>query len=290
MSTIQHLLKPHERDLGGFSVKRLLPSLPKQAVGPFIFFDHMGPATQAPGEAMDVRPHPHIGLATVTYLYEGEIMHRDSLGSVQVIRPGDVNWMTAGRGVVHSERTPPGARANGQTVHGLQTWFALPKSHEQTDPAFFHHPADTLPLLEEPGLRLRVILGHAYSERSPVHTFVDTLYVGGELMPGARFDIPADHAERGVYLASGAIEIDGQRVEPGQLAVLTPGETAVVTAQADTRLLVLGGEPLDGPRFIWWNFVASEREMIEEAKQRWAEGRFDPVPGETEFIPLPERK
>ncbi|QDQ28056.1 pirin family protein [Chitinimonas arctica] len=289
MSTIQHLLKPHERDLGGFTVKRLLPSLPKQAVGPFIFFDHMGPAVQAPGEGMDVRPHPHIGLATVTYLYEGEILHRDSLGSIQAIRPGDVNWMTAGHGIVHSERTPPAARDSGQTLHGLQTWFALPREYELTEPAFFHHSADSLPLLEWPGLRLRVVLGSAYGQRSPVQTFGDTLYVAGELDAGAVFEIPADHAERGVYLARGAIEIDGEAVMPGQLAVLQPGVNATVTAQAESRLMVLGGEPLDGPRYIWWNFVASSKERIEEAKLRWKSGGFPQVPGETEFIPLPEK-
>ncbi|HEY9101577.1 pirin family protein [Chitinimonas sp.] len=289
MSSIQHLLKPHERDLGGFSVKRLLPSLPKQAVGPFIFFDHMGPADQAPGEGMDVRPHPHIGLATVTYLYEGEITHRDSLGYVQVIRPGDVNWMTAGHGVTHSERTPDEPRAHGQTIHGIQTWFALPKEYEDTDPGFWHHPASTLPLIEAPGLSLRVILGTAYGLTSPVHTYGDTLYVAGELDAGASFDIPAEHVERGVYLARGAIEIDGEALVPGQLAVLVPGKTVTVTAQADTRLLVLGGEPLDGPRFIWWNFVATTRERIEEAKQRWEEDRFPKVPGETERIPLPHK-
>ncbi|QNM98222.1 pirin family protein [Chitinimonas koreensis] len=289
MSSIQHLLKPHERDLGGFTVKRLLPSLPKQAVGPFIFFDHMGPAAQAPGQGMDVRPHPHIGLATVTYLYEGEILHRDSLGSVQRIRPGDVNWMTAGSGVVHSERSPDDARARGQTLHGLQTWFALPKQDEDAAPGFWHHPAETLPLLEEPGLSLRVVLGSAYGARSPVHTYGDTLYVAGELAPGAAFEVPAEHAERGVYVARGRVEIDGEPVEAGQLAVLTPGVAVTVAATADTRLLVLGGEPLDGPRFIWWNFVASSRERIEEAKLRWQEGRFPQVPGETEFIPLPQR-
>ncbi|WP_269533411.1 pirin family protein [Chitinimonas sp. BJYL2] len=287
--SILHLLKPHEKDIGGFSVKRLLPSLPVQAVGPFIFFDHMGPAVFAPGQGMDVRPHPHIGLATVTYLYEGEIFHRDSLGNEQVIRPGDVNWMTAGHGVTHSERTPDDVRASGQRIHGIQTWFALPMKDEQAEPGFWHHPAASLPLIITPGVQLRVILGRAYGQLSPVHTYGDTLYVAGELEAGAQFEIPADHAERGVYLASGAIEIDGVALLPGQLAVLQPGVTVTVSAQQETRLLVLGGEPLDGPRFIWWNFVASRRELIEAAKQRWSEGGFPAVPGETEFIPLPAR-
>ncbi|PHV11538.1 pirin family protein [Chitinimonas sp. BJB300] len=289
MSSIQHLLKPHERDLGGFSVRRLLPGLPKQSVGPFIFFDHMGPASFAPGNGIDVRPHPHIGLATVTYLYEGEILHRDSLGNEQVIRPGDVNWMTAGHGVVHSERTPPGARQTGQQVHGIQTWFALPLAHEDAEPGFWHHPASSLPLIEQSALTLRVILGHAYGYTSPVHTYGDTLYVAGELDQHARFDIPADHAERGVYVARGAVEIDGERVEAGQLAVLQPGRLVWVEALEDVRLLVLGGEPLDGPRHLWWNFVASTPERIEAAKLRWQEDRFPSVPGEVERIPLPTR-
>jgi redox-sensitive bicupin YhaK (pirin superfamily) len=289
MSKILHVLKPHDRDLGGFSVRRLLPSLPKQAVGPFIFFDHMGPALQAAGSGMDVRPHPHIGLATVTYLYEGEILHRDSLGSVQVIRPGDVNWMTAGRGVVHSERTPDGTRARGQTLHGIQTWFALPKAYEEAEPAFFHHPAATLPLIEAPGLCLRVVAGRAYGLTSPVATFGDTLYVAGELEAGARFDVPAEHEERAVYVAEGSIELDGQTLERGQMAILAPGSMVDVSALADARLMLLGGAPLDGPRHIWWNFVASSKERIEEAKQRWAAGEFPKVPGETEFIPLPAK-
>ncbi|MGQ5523751.1 pirin family protein [Chitinimonas sp. PSY-7] len=289
MSSIQHLLKPHERDLGGFSVRRLLPCLPKQSVGPFIFFDHMGPADFAAGTGIDVRPHPHIGLATVTYLYEGEILHRDSLGNEQIIRPGDVNWMTAGHGVVHSERTPPRPRQTGQQVHGIQTWFALPLAYEDAEPGFWHHPASSLPLIEQPDLTLRVILGRAYGHISPVHTYVDTLYVAGELERNARFDIPADHAERGVYIARGAVEIDGERVEAGQLAILKPGQAVWVEAMEDTRLLVLGGDPLDGPRYIWWNFVASTTEKIEAAKVRWKEERFPAVPGEVERIPLPER-
>ena len=289
MSSIQHLLKPHARDLGGFAVRRVLPSLPKQAVGPFIFFDHMGPATLPPGEGMDVRPHPHIGLATVTYLFEGAILHRDSLGSVQAIRPGDINWMTAGRGVVHSERTPPEERASGQTIHGIQTWFALPQAYEDVEPGFWHHPAATLPVVEAPGLRLRILLGTAYGQTSPVHCYVDTLYVAGDMEAGARLDVPADHAERAVYLADGSVTIDGVTLSPGQMAILTPGAAVDVVAEADSLIMLLGGTPLDGDRYINWNFVASSKARIEEARQRWRDDRFPAVPGETERIPLPER-
>lgn len=286
---IEYLFKPSERDLGGFPVRRLLPTLQKQAVGPFIFFDHMGPHEFAAGEGMDVRPHPHIGLATVTYLYEGEMEHRDSLGHVQTIRPGDVNWMTAGHGIVHSERSPAAARKAPQQIHGIQTWFALPKAFEETEPGFWHHPAESLPLLEEPGLALRVILGKAYGCTSPVHIYGDTLYVAGELSAGAAFEVAADHQERAVYIASGSVDLAGERLEAGQMAVLREGHRVEVTAQADTRLMLIGGEPLDGPRFIWWNFVASSREKIEAAKARWKADEFPRVPGETDWIPLPEK-
>lgn len=286
---IEYLFKPSERDLGGFPVRRLLPTLQKQAVGPFIFFDHMGPHQFAAGEGMDVRPHPHIGLATVTYLYEGEMEHRDSLGNIQTIRPGDVNWMTAGHGIVHSERSPAAARAGVQPIHGIQTWFALPLAFEETEPGFWHHPARSLPVLEEPGLVLRVILGSAYGCTSPVATYGDTLYVAGELSEGAQFDIPPEHEERAVYIASGSAALAGEVLTAGQMAVLRTGATVTLTALADTRLMLIGGEPLDGPRFLWWNFVASSREKIEAAKARWQEGEFPKVPGETEWIPLPEK-
>ncbi|MBV8657666.1 MAG: pirin family protein, partial [Burkholderiales bacterium] len=266
-----------------------LPHGKRQMVGPFIFFDHFGPVQFVSGKGMDVRPHPHIGLATVTYLFEGAIMHRDSLGSVQVIRPGDINWMTAGRGVTHSERTPPEARASGQTIHGIQTWFALPQAYEDVEPGFWHHPAATLPVVEAPGLTLRILLGTAYGQTSPVQCYVDTLYVAGEMEAGARLDVPADHAERAVYLAAGSITVDGTAMTPGQMAILTPGMEVDVRADEDSLVLLLGGAPLDGHRFISWNFVASSKERIEEAKQRWREDRFPAVPGETERIPLPER-
>ncbi|MBV8465359.1 MAG: pirin family protein [Burkholderiales bacterium] len=288
-TAIQYILKPHERDLGGFSVRRLLPSLPKQAVGPFIFFDHMGPAVMPAGTGMDVRAHPHVGLATVTYLFEGAILHRDSLGSVQEIRPGDINWMTAGRGIVHSERTPEALRQADQRVHGIQTWFALPSVNEDDEPGFWHYPAVDLPVIDAPGVQLRVLIGTAWGETSPVRAYGDTLYVAIEAENGASLEIPAEHAERGLYVASGEVEIEGQVLRGGQLVVFMPGMAANLSMRADSRLLLLGGEPLDGPRYIWWNFVATSKERIEAAKQRWQADEFPHVPGETERIPLPER-
>jgi redox-sensitive bicupin YhaK (pirin superfamily) len=288
-SPIEHLLRSHPRDIGGFAVRRVLPALPKQMVGPFIFFDHMGPARLAPGNGLDVRPHPHIGLATVTYLFDGEILHRDTLGSVQPIRPGDVNWMTAGRGIAHSERTPPELRANGSGVHGIQTWVALPRAHEEAEPSFFHHPASTLPVIELPGATVRVVAGHAFGARSPVAVFSDTLYAAAELAPGANLTLPAAHEERGVYVVEGSAVIGDATVEPGQLAVLTRGVEAEVQAPVSTVLMLLGGAAMDGPRFIWWNFVSSSKERIERAKDDWRADRFGAIQGETERIPLPER-
>jgi redox-sensitive bicupin YhaK (pirin superfamily) len=286
---IEHLLRSHPRDIGGFSVRRVLPAVPKQMIGPFIFFDHMGPARLAPGEGLDVRPHPHIGLATVTYLFEGEILHRDSLGSVQPIRPGDVNWMTAGRGIAHSERTPPELRAAGPGVHGIQTWVALPRASEEVEPSFFHHPKASLPVLELQGATLRVIAGRAFGVRSPVAVFSDTLYAAVDLEPGASLALPPEHAERGVYVVEGNVTIGDTAIEPGQLAVLAEGVEAEVRAPFSATLMLLGGAKMDGPRFIWWNFVSSARERIERAKADWRADRFGAVPGDTERIPLPER-
>jgi hypothetical protein len=287
--SIEHLIQGRGRDLGGFSVRRVLPAAAKQMVGPFIFFDHMGPADLAPGHGIDVRPHPHIALATVTYLYSGALMHRDSLGYAQAIRPGDVNWMTAGRGIAHSERSPDVERARGMHVHGIQSWVALPDGHEDDAPSFHHHPAATLPLLSSEGCELRIIAGEAFGRRSPVHVVWPTLYVDVSLVAGASFEIPAEHTERAIYVAEGAIEIDSETVEVASLAVLSPGENVTIRAERTARLMLLGGERFPTPRFIWWNFVASSRERMEQAKRDWAEGRFAPVPGETEFIPLPER-
>jgi redox-sensitive bicupin YhaK (pirin superfamily) len=243
----------------------------------------------APGEGLDVRPHPHIGLATVTYLFEGEILHRDSVGSVQPIRPGDVNWMTAGRGIVHSERTPPALRAAGARVHGIQTWVALPRAHEEAPPAFAHHAAATLPVVELPGITVRVIAGTALGARSPVEVFSATLYAAAELAPGARLVLPPEHEERAVYLVEGAASVAGVALEPGAMAVLASGADVEVRASAPSIVMLVGGAKMDGARFIWWNFVSSSRERIEQAKADWREDRFPSVPGETERIPLPEK-
>ncbi|WP_011296516.1 pirin family protein [Cupriavidus necator] len=290
MSAIEHLLKPHVRDLGDFTVRRLLPAAATQTIGPFIFFDHMGPVAMPPGKGADVRPHPHIGLATVTYLFEGEIMHRDSLGSEQVIRPGDVNWMTAGNGIVHSERSPDAVREAGARLHGIQTWVALPKDHETVAPSFFHHPGATLPKIEQPGVRMTVIAGDAFGKTSPVTVFSRTLYVAIEMDAGATLEIPAEHAERGVYPVDGSVALDGETLPSEHLVVLTPGQAVTLTATAPSRVMLLGGDPTDGHRFIFWNFVASSKEAIEAASQRWEDDQFPLVPGETERIPLPQRK
>ena len=283
------LLKPHTRDLGDFTVRRVLPGFPHRMVGPFIFFDHMGPVALPPGKGADVRPHPHIGLATVTYLFEGEIVHRDSLGSVQSIAPGDVNWMTAGRGIVHSERTAPEVRRKGPRLHGIQTWVALPRASELAEPDFHHHPQATLPRLTEAGAELRIIAGTAFGQRSPVAVFSPTLYVAAEMEAGGAIELDAEHEERGVYSVEGEITVAGAPVPPQHLAVLESRESVQVRATTRARVMLLGGARIDGERLIWWNFVASSRERIEEAKQRWREQRFPRIPGETEFIPLPDR-
>ena len=285
---IELVVVPRTRDLGGFEVRRALPSGRRRMVGPFVFFDQMGPSVLRPGEGLDVRPHPHIGLATITYLFRGEILHRDSLGTVQSIRAGAVNWMTAGRGIVHSERTPPELRPAGPQLFGIQAWIALPVQHEEAEPDFSHHAVSDLPLIEDGGLRLRVIAGEAFGGRSPVPTFSETLYVDAALAAGAVLPVEPTHEERALYLAEGAVEIAGQRHEPGQLLVLRPGDSLGVKALEGVRLLLLGGEPMDGPRFIWWNFVSSRKERIEQAKADWQEGRFAAVPGESEALPLPE--
>ncbi|KVP35894.1 pirin [Burkholderia ubonensis] len=288
--SIQALLKPHVRDIGNLQVRRTLPALAARLVGPFIFFDHMGPATLPPGTGLDVRPHPHIGLATVTYLFEGAILHRDSLGSLQEIVPGDVNWMTAGRGIVHSERTPDALRERGHTVHGIQTWVALPLAHETDAPSFEHHEAAALPKLNDDGVSLTVIAGDAFGLRSPVTTFSRTLYVAAEFADGGRLVLDASHEERAIYLVDGDLAIDGTPLEPAQMAVLAPGATVTLTSGAGARAMLLGGDRLEGERFIDWNFVASSRDAIERAKEAWTRQEMGKVPGETEWIPLPERK
>ncbi|HZP91385.1 MAG TPA: pirin family protein [Burkholderiales bacterium] len=287
MSAIAHLVPARVRDLGGFAVRRILPWGGGRMVGPFIFLDHMGPVGFPAGQGIDVRPHPHIGLATVTYLYEGEIVHRDSLGVVQTIRPGDVNWMTAGRGIVHSERTDSALRARGHRVHGLQSWVALPLDKEESEPWFRHYPASRLPALARDGVELRVIAGKAFGLVSPVEVFSGLFYVDLKLRAGAGIDLAPEHAERAAHVAEGEVEIEGERLGAGTIAILEPCETVRVGARGDSRLALLGGAPLEGRRLIWWNFVSSSKARIEQAKRDWAEGKFAPVPGETEFISLP---
>jgi redox-sensitive bicupin YhaK (pirin superfamily) len=288
-SAIETVIVPRARDLGGFQVRRALPSARRQMVGPFIFWDQMGPAEFVLGEGIDVRPHPHIGLATVTYLFDGEIVHRDSLGTLETIRPGALNLMSAGKGIVHSERTGPDARATGARLSGIQAWVALPASHEETEPAFVHYGEDRLPVLAGAGLHVRLIAGEAFGQRSPVESPMAMLYADATIRAGAALPLDPDYEERGLYTVSGEIEIAGDRFGPGQLLVFRPGDRIAIRAVTDARLMILGGEPMDGPRHIWWNFVSSRKERIDQAKADWSLGRFDSVPGESEFIPLPAR-
>jgi redox-sensitive bicupin YhaK (pirin superfamily) len=286
------VIVPRTRDLGdGFNVRRALPSAQRQMVGPFIFFDQMGPAEFEIGHGIDVRPHPHINLATVTYLFEGEIVHRDSLGSVQPIRPGAVNWMTAGRGIVHSERTSPELKAQGSRLFGIQTWVALPTAHEEIEPAFTHYGEPDLPVLHGEGKRVRLLVGHAWGLHSPVQTFSETIYADATLDPGAALPVETTHEERAIYVVSGLVEIGGDQFPSGQLVVLRPNEPITVRNPGSEagRIVIIGGEPMDGPRYIWWNFVSSRPERIEQAKADWKRGRFGLVPADSEeFIPLPE--
>jgi len=283
--TVELRIEGRSKDLGGFSVRRVLPSPLRKTVGPFIFFDEMGPADFPPGEGINVRPHPHIGLSTVTFLFAGEILHRDNLGYVQEIRPGAVNLMTAGRGIVHSERTPETLQRDGQLLHGIQTWIALPEAEQEIDPAFVHYPKDELPVVAGDGVTTTIIIGSALGERSPVATHADTLYLEQRLEAGAASPVTAAAAERGVYVVDGEVEVHGERLTPGRMAVLRPGD-ATVSAVSPSRIMVVGGETV-GPRHIWWNFVHSSRERIERAKHEWVHGVFDPVPDDDEFIPLP---
>ena len=285
---IDLVIVPRSADLGGFSVRRALPSTRRRMVGPFIFLDHMGPAEFRAGQGVDVRPHPHIGLATVTYLFAGEIVHRDNLGSTVAIVPSDVNWMTAGRGIAHSERTAPERRGGGEPLHGLQCWVALPAGDEEMAPAFHHVGGDKLPLVSGEGKTARVVAGNLFGARSPVATLSDTLFADVQIVAGASLPFDADTEERAIYVVSGEIEIAGDRFAEGRLLVFKPGDRITVKAARDARIVLVGGATADGPRHIWWNFVSSRKERIEQAKADWKTGRFAPVPGETEFIPLPE--
>jgi redox-sensitive bicupin YhaK (pirin superfamily) len=283
------VILPPARDLGdGFTVRRALPQPQRRTVGPFIFFDQMGPVELRPDTGLDVRPHPHIGLATITYLFRGEIMHRDSLGSVQPIRPGEVNWMTAGRGIVHSERSPAEARPAGPKLFGLQLWVALPAAHEEADPAFVHHDAHEIPEGLIDGVTVRQIVGSADGLRSPVRTLSEMIYLEATLPPGTRYRIPAEQIERAFYLVAGEVSVDGQTFGPSELVILKPHAEIVLASASGARVVVVGGEPFPERRYLYWNFVSIRPERIEQAKQDWQAQRFAPVPEEHEFIPLPD--
>ena len=285
---IESVIEQRRRDLGGFEVGRVLPHARRRMVGPFVFFDHMGPVEFKPGipKSVDVRPHPHIGLSTVTYLFDGEIMHRDSLATEQPIRPGEVNWMTAGRGITHSERFER-ARREGGRMNGIQAWVALPKEHEETDPAFAHHGTDDLPLLEEKGVRLRLIAGEAFGARSRVKTHSPLFYLHCEMPAGEGAQLPGNYSERALYIAAGAVDVGGERHTQGQMLVFTAGQPVPFTALEPSIVMLLGGEPV-GERYIEWNFVSSSRDRMEQAKADWRAGRMKlPDLDNGEFIPLP---
>lgn len=291
---IESVIVPRARDLGSFEVRRVLPAAQHKMVGPFVFFDQMGPTDFEPGQGIDVRPHPHIGLATVTYLFDGEFRHRDSLGTDQMIYPGAVNWMVAGRGITHSERTSPETRAKGHHSSGIQTWVALPKAHEQMAPLFEHHSKSSLPLIKEPGRKLRIILGTAFDQTSPVRVFSEMFYVDARLDSGYPVEMPIEHQERSAYIVEGSVTMDGQAYESGRMLVFKAGAKAVLHAgDKGARLMLAGGEAMDGPRIVSWNFVASSQELIDQANQAWGKadwknGQFQLPPGDDqEHIPLP---
>jgi len=288
-NAVERLIVPRAVNIGEMEVRRALPSRHQQMVGPFIFFDQMGPVDFPPGQGIDVRPHPHINLSTLTYLFEGEIFHRDSLGSEQIIRPGAVNWMRAGSGIVHSERTPSDRKEQGQRLFGIQTWMALPSEAEEDAPEFIHIAADELPTLSEEGLQIRLIAGNAFGLTSPLRTASETLYADIELAAGQTVRLDAEADEQALYTIDGRIQIDSDSFEPGQLPILRAGRSAVVTANSRARFLYFGGATMDGPRYLWWNFVSSRPERIEQAQADWQAGRFETVPGDAdEFIPLPD--
>ncbi len=281
------LIEPNTKDIGDFEVRRLLPSAVQRSVGPFVFWDHFGPVTLPAGRNMDVRPHPHIGLATVTWLFEGAIVHRDSLGCVQNITPGAVNWMTAGHGIVHSERTPKDRRGQANPLHGLQIWLGLPDQHEEAEPEFHHHPAGTLPTVERDGVLFDLIAGSALNIESPVRVYSPLCYLTAQLRPGQGFDWPRQYPEQAIYVVEGSIEIEGSAV-PGQRMAVFPDQNSVrVQSVNGARIAVLAGEPI-GKRYVWWNFVSSSRDRIRAAAEKWAAGGFNRVAGDDEFIPLPD--
>jgi len=288
---LKAVIVPRTSDLGdGFTVRRALPSAQSRMVGPFVFFDHFGPTEFRSGQGLDVRPHPHIGLATVSYLFDGEIMHRDSLGSAVPIRPGEVNWMTAGSGIVHSERTGTERRAKGDTLHGLQMWVALPAANEEMDAAFAHHATEEFPEVRDAGKAVRVVLGSLYGKKSPVVTTSETIFGDVTLKAGATLPLDAGHEERAVYVIEGELDIAGDTFGPQRLLVFKPGDAISIRAVSDAHFVIAGGAPMDGPRHIWWNFVSSRKDRIEQAKADWTAGHFGKVPGdEIEFIPLPAK-
>ena len=287
---VELVITGRSRDIAGFPVRRTIPTAQRRSIGPFIFVDHMGPVDLAPGHGMDVPPHPHIGLATITYLLAGEILHRDSIGSEQLIRPGDVNWMIAGRGVAHSERTPPEVRAQGGRVLGLQTWVALPRDREDIAPSFEHHPGATLPRIDRPGTTLRVIAGTGYGHAAPTSVLSPTLYAHARLAAGAELTVDDEHAERAAYVVDGEVSCGGRSFGAANLLVLRAGAGAVIRAITDANVMLIGGAPLDGPRHIWWNFVSTSQARIDDAKAAWRDQRFAKVVGdEHDFVPLPER-
>jgi redox-sensitive bicupin YhaK (pirin superfamily) len=285
---IQLQLAGQQKDLGGgFIVSRLLPSMHRRSVGPFVFFDHFGPATEQPGLNHDVRPHPHIGLATVTYLFEGAMMHRDSLGNAHRIEPGAINWMTAGRGIVHSERKPDNLKDRSYLNHGLQLWVALPREREEDEPSFVHTPASAIPQLQVGDARVRVLVGEAFGAVSPVQPAAPTLYLDIELPDGGALELPPLAPEMGLYPVQGGLTVDGRTIDAGAMAVLEPGQKVQLAAVGATRLAIVGGAPLDGPRYLWWNFVSSRRERIVQASADWEAQRMGRIAGDPEFIPLP---
>ena len=289
---MEAVILPRVHDLGGFEVRRALPATQRQMVGPFIFFDQAGPGEFLTGKGLDVRPHPHIGLATITYLFDGALQHRDSLGFAQSIEPGDVNWMTAGAGIAHSERTAADARTHPNRLFGIQSWVALPRAHEETPPSFVHHAAATLPSAQEPGLTLRLIAGHAWGLRSPVQTLSDLFYADARLHPGAALPLPDHHEERAAYIVQGEVEVAGVPFQAGRMLLFRANDPISLRAGPQgAHLLLLGGAAMDGPRYLFWNFVASSRDRIQQAKSDWAAGRFAKVPGDDqEFIPLPQEQ
>ena len=287
MSAIAKILTPHVKDLGGFNARRSLPHDEMMMVGSFIFFDHLGPAVFSPGKGVDVRPHPHINLATVTYLFAGALLHRDSLDTVQEIRPGAINWMSAGKGIVHSERSPQSDRQIESTLHAIQTWVALPEAEEESDPWFCHYPAKDIPTWTENGVNIVLIAGKIKERESPVATASPTIYLDLAFTPGGKYVLTPDYSERAVYTVTEGILVDGEELEQHRLVILTEGREVEISAKADSRCMIIGGEPV-GKRYKWWNFVSSSLERIELAKQDWQAKKFPSVPEESEFIPLPQ--